>query len=175
MDEISGKWTAFAASPYFWDVIALACGFVSVIGFLWMLLLVLGLPGRIAFARNHPDAEAVYAMGWVGFVAVVPWIQALIWAFRPTSKIDIRYLPQAERLSEQEAMERMAANAYGKKAPERNAAIDAAIDRESGTGIVAPARSAPAPTPPDPEPRQAPARPDETAARNTGSNDREGA
>ena len=35
-------------------------------------------------------------MGWVGFLAVVPWIQALGWAFKPTDVIDVRYLP-AER------------------------------------------------------------------------------
>jgi hypothetical protein len=36
-------------------------------------------------------------MGWVGFLAVVPWIQAFIWAFKPTTVIDIRYLPQEEQ------------------------------------------------------------------------------
>ena len=36
-------------------------------------------------------------MGWVGFLAVVPWIQAFIWAFKPTTIIDIRYLPEDER------------------------------------------------------------------------------
>ena len=36
-------------------------------------------------------------MGWVGFVAVVPWIQALIWAFKPTDVVDIRNLPEDER------------------------------------------------------------------------------
>jgi hypothetical protein len=30
------------------------------------------------------EADAIYLMGWVGFLAVVPWIQALIWAFKPT-------------------------------------------------------------------------------------------
>ncbi len=60
-------------------------------------MFVLGLPGRIAIARNHPDADAVNAMGWVGFLAVVPWIQALIWAFKPTDVIDIRNLPAEER------------------------------------------------------------------------------
>ena|SRR5208337_4277187 len=55
------------------------------------------LPGRIAIARNHPEADAVNLMGWVGFVAVVPWIQALIWAFKPTDVIDIRNLPDDER------------------------------------------------------------------------------
>ena len=32
-------------------------------------------------------------MGWVDF-AVVPWIQALIWAFKPTDVVDLRYLPK---------------------------------------------------------------------------------
>lgn len=36
------------------------------------VLFVLGLPGKIAVARNHPEAEAVNLMGWVGFVAIVP-------------------------------------------------------------------------------------------------------
>ena len=60
-------------------------------------MFVLGLPGRIAIARNHPDADAVNLMGWVGFVAVVPWIKALIWAFKPTDVIDISNLPETER------------------------------------------------------------------------------
>ena len=35
-------------------------------------------------------------MGWVGFLAVVPWIQAFIWAFKPAQIIDIRRYPKAE-------------------------------------------------------------------------------
>ena len=42
-------------------------------------------------------------MGWIGFLAVVPWIQALIWAFKPTDVIDIRHLPQ-ETQQDTEAM-----------------------------------------------------------------------
>ena len=60
-------------------------------------LLVLGLPGKIAIARKHPEADAVNLMGWVGFLAIVPWIQALIWAFKPTDVIDIRRFPRQER------------------------------------------------------------------------------
>ena len=52
--------------------------------FLAFVIFFLGLPGRIAIARNHPEADAVNAMGWAGFLAVVPWIQAFIWAFKPT-------------------------------------------------------------------------------------------
>jgi hypothetical protein len=33
-------------------------------------------------------------MDGVGFLAVVPWIQALAWAFRPTIVFDVRNLPK---------------------------------------------------------------------------------
>jgi hypothetical protein len=68
--------------------------FVIGVAFLGVLIFILGLPGRIAIARNHPEADAVYWMGWLGFLAVVPWIQALIWAFKPTDVVDLRYLPK---------------------------------------------------------------------------------
>jgi hypothetical protein len=87
----------------FWDYLTFAAISLSVAGGLGAAILILGLPGRIAIARNHPEAEAVYLMGWVGFIAVVPWIQALAWAFRPTAVIDVRYLP-AERKRETEEM-----------------------------------------------------------------------
>jgi hypothetical protein len=87
----------------FWDYVTFAAISVTVAGALGAAVLILGLPGRIAIARDHPEAEAVYLMGWVGFLAVVPWIQALGWAFRPTTVIDVRYLP-AERKRETEEM-----------------------------------------------------------------------
>ena len=56
-----------------------------------------GLPGRIALARNHPEAEAVKIMGWAGLLpTILPWIQAFIWAFKPTDIVDIRRFPKAE-------------------------------------------------------------------------------
>jgi hypothetical protein len=39
---------------------------------------VLGLPGRTAIARKDPDAKAVNTMGWVGFLAVVPYMAAIL-------------------------------------------------------------------------------------------------
>ena len=80
-----------------WDYLTFLAMFIIGVAFLALVIFILGLPGRIAIARNHPDADAVNAMGWVGFLAVVPWIQAFIWAFKPTTIIDIRYLPEEER------------------------------------------------------------------------------
>ena len=79
-----------------WDYITFAVLMVLALGFLAGLVFVLGLPGRIAIARKHPDAEAVSMMGWLGFLAIVPWVQAFIWAFEPTQIIDIRRYPTAE-------------------------------------------------------------------------------
>lgn len=56
-----------------------------------------GLPGRIAIARRHPEAEAVKLLGWAGLLPTVyPWVQAFIWAFKPTNIIDIRRFPREE-------------------------------------------------------------------------------
>ena len=59
------------------------------------LLVLAGLPGRIAIARKPPAAEAVKLMGCAGFLAAVPWIQAFIWAFKPAGIVDIRCFPAA--------------------------------------------------------------------------------
>lgn len=39
-------------------------------------------------------------MGWLGFLGGVPWIQAFIWAFKPTDVVDIRRFPKQEREAE---------------------------------------------------------------------------
>ena len=81
----------------FWDYVTFAVLMLLGAAALTAAVLLLGLPGRIARSRNHPDAEAVNVMGWAGGLAVVPWIQAFIWAFKPTDVIDIRRFPQAEQ------------------------------------------------------------------------------
>ena len=91
----------------FWDYVTFASMSVIVMGGLGAAIFILGLPGRIAIARRHPEAEAVYLMGWVGFMAVVPWVQALAWAFRPTAVIDIRYTPAERKRETDEMLARM--------------------------------------------------------------------
>lgn len=97
----------------FWDYITFLAILFIVLGFLGVIVFLLGLPGRIAIARNHPDAEAINLMGWVGFLAVVPWIQAFIWAFKPADVVDIRRFPEEER----RATEAMIARMSGEKVP----------------------------------------------------------
>lgn len=38
------------------------------------------LPGDIARARNHPQAEAISICGWMGIITLVLWPIAMVWA-----------------------------------------------------------------------------------------------
>jgi Protein of unknown function (DUF3302) len=91
----------------FWDYITFAVLFVCLVLFLVFLVWLAGLPGNIAIARKHPDAEAVKIMGYAGFLAVVPWIQAFIWAFKPTNIVDIRRSPREEAKAIDEQIARL--------------------------------------------------------------------
>lgn len=85
-----------------WDYITFAVLIVLGVAFVAAFVFILGLPGRIAVARRHPDAEAITIMGWAGFLVVVPWIQAFIWAFKPTTVVDVRRFPKAEEAAIEE-------------------------------------------------------------------------
>ncbi|MCB1854806.1 MAG: DUF3302 domain-containing protein [Halieaceae bacterium] len=80
-----------------WDyatfIVAALAGLSVLSAIVWLA----GLPGRIAISRKHPEAEAVKLMGYAGlFPTIYPWVQAFIWAFKPTDVVDIRQFP-AER------------------------------------------------------------------------------
>jgi hypothetical protein len=103
-----------------WDYITFAVLIILGLAFLVAFVFILGLPGRIAIARKHPDAEAVNIMGWAGFLAVVPWMQAFMWAFKPTTIIDIRRYPEAEVAAIAEEIARL----KGKSKPAETAKPD---------------------------------------------------
>src|SRR5271165_3386381 len=90
-----------------WDYATFIAMAVIGAGFIVLLYLFLGLPGRIAIARRHPEAEAVNIMGWLGFLGVVPWVQALIWSLKPTNVVDIRDMPRERRQETEEQIARL--------------------------------------------------------------------
>jgi hypothetical protein len=94
----------------FWDYVTFASLAVTGALFIWVLVVIAGVPGQIAIARKHPDAEAVKIMGYAGFLAMVPWIQAFIWAFKPTNIVDIRRFPEAEARAIDEDIARLKAD-----------------------------------------------------------------
>jgi hypothetical protein len=81
----------------FWDYLTFASLAIVAIAIVVVIVFLGSLPGRIAIARKHPDAEAVKIMGWTGLFFAVPWIQAFGWAFKPTNVVDIRYFPKQEQ------------------------------------------------------------------------------
>jgi hypothetical protein len=97
-----------------YDYLAFAAIIVVAAGLLLFAVFMLGLPGRLAFARKHPEAEAVNLMGWAGFVAVLPWFQALVWALKPTDVVDVRRFPREEQAALREEQARLP----GKPMPE---------------------------------------------------------
>jgi hypothetical protein len=81
----------------FWDYMTfltlILAGAAGVAAWVWLA----GLPGRIAVSRQHPEAEAVGLLGWAGLLPTIyPWVQAFIWAYKPTNIIDIRRYPGEE-------------------------------------------------------------------------------
>src|SRR6476661_5388610 len=98
-----------------WDYITFAVVLALVGAFLAAAVFILGLPGRIAIARKHPDADAINMMGWLGFLAIVPWMQAFMWAFKPTDVVDIRYFPRQEQQNIQEELAQLKAEMGSKK------------------------------------------------------------
>jgi len=90
-----------------WDYLTFLTGLAAAIAGIMILLWIAGLPGQIAIARKHPEAEAVKIMGYAGFLAVVPWIQAFIWAFKPTNVVDIRRFPAEEARATEEDIARL--------------------------------------------------------------------
>lgn len=49
---------------------------------LWVFVEIGSLPGKKAHERNHPQAEAINVLGWVGLLlGGVGWMVALVWAY----------------------------------------------------------------------------------------------
>jgi hypothetical protein len=58
-------------------VIALLIGFV-----IWLVVFLGNVPGDIARKRNHPQSEAISALGWIGLITMgVGWFVAMVWAY----------------------------------------------------------------------------------------------
>ena len=66
---------------------------VLIVVFFYVLIQLGSLPGKIAERRNHPHAEAVKIVGWIGLFTIFPWIHAIIWALHEATLVDVRSMP----------------------------------------------------------------------------------
>ena len=64
-------------------VILLAVALIA----LWLFIEIGSLPGKKAAERNHPQAEAINILGWLGLLmGGVGWLVAIVWAhMKPVS------------------------------------------------------------------------------------------
>lgn len=92
----------------FWDYVTFVTIMILVVAGVVVYCWLAGLPGRIAIARKHPEAEAVKLLGWAGLLPTIyPWVQAFIWAFKPTDIVDIRRFPREEQKGIEEEIARL--------------------------------------------------------------------
>ena len=64
------------------NIFALIVMFVVAAVLIWLLVLLGNLPGKIARKREHPQADAITALGWIGIITMgVAWLIAIVWAY----------------------------------------------------------------------------------------------
>jgi hypothetical protein len=93
------------------------------------------LPGAIARARGHPQADAVNICGWMGVITLVLWPLAMVWAHWSPAKPTT-----AGRLSENDID---ALTHKLQQTSRRLAAIEDALSDHGPQGSVWPASDAP--------------------------------
>ena len=50
-------------------------------GAIWLIVQIGNIPGNIARTANHPQADAISVLAWVGLLtAGIGWVLALVWA-----------------------------------------------------------------------------------------------
>ncbi len=86
MDLVTGPLDGYDYVTFLFLLLAIVAGF-------YLLVQIGGLPGKLAERRNHPHAESVKIVGWIGLFTVFPWIHALIWAYHDSLTIDVRKFP----------------------------------------------------------------------------------
>lgn len=69
---------------------------ILIVVFFYVLIQIGSLPGKIAERRNHPHAEAVKIVGWIGLFTIFPWIHAIIWALHEATLVDVRSMPDSD-------------------------------------------------------------------------------
>jgi len=124
-----------------WDYLTFLTLMLCVVALIVAWLFLAGLPGRIALARKHPEAEAVKYLGYAGLLPTVyPWMQALIWAFKPTDIVDIRRFPRAEAMETDKEIARLRGLPATLHEAVKESSQDAIADAQNMSRATAPAQ-----------------------------------
>lgn len=56
---------------------------------IWLVVVLGSMPGNIARQRNHPQADAITALSWIGIITMgASWLLAMVWAYYIPTKRD---------------------------------------------------------------------------------------
>jgi hypothetical protein len=84
------------------DIFALVVIGVLIALIIFLVVLIGPIPGNIAKKRDHPQADAIGALGWIGIITLgLAWPIALVWAYTRSGEQHADYL--SERVATLEA------------------------------------------------------------------------
>jgi hypothetical protein len=73
------------------DVMTLAIIVIVVAVSIFFMIWLAGLPGRLANDRQHPQAAAINALGWLSFLTFfATWPIAIVWAYARPANVAIQ-------------------------------------------------------------------------------------
>ena len=63
------------------DIFALIVIAVVAAAAIWLIVMIAGIPGKLARAADHPYATAITYLGWIGLVTGgLAWFAGLVWS-----------------------------------------------------------------------------------------------
>lgn len=83
------------------DIFALAVMALLIGVAIWLVVLLGNMPGDIARKRNHPQAQAISVLSWIGLVTGIGWFIALVWAYYTPAVAHADLQQQVEDLEQQ--------------------------------------------------------------------------
>lgn len=89
------------------EVFALVVLMVLIAVTIWLIVLIGNIPGNMARAANHPQAEAINMLAWIGLLTLgLGWFAALVWAkttaMTPSGNLEQRVEELEARLQQME-------------------------------------------------------------------------
>ncbi len=90
------------------EIFALIVIGVLVSAGIWLIVVIGNVPGNIARAADHPQADAISMLAWIGLLTLgLGWFIALVWAKTkpvfPTAVLEKRVADLEARLQQMEA------------------------------------------------------------------------